>query len=235
MRLVLGASRGRIVRQLLVEGLLLSALGLIAGFAVCALTLRVLPELEGTLGSPLDLGLSIDLRSMAIAAAIAVFSTLLFALAPALVAARAELTGALKDEGFLNLSRRSSRGGRILVAMQVLLSFILLVAAGLFARTILHFESVDPGFDRNVLLLKSDFLSVGFDQSKGIDFYRRSLDRIRELPGVRAASWAENLPFEQFHSLWEEIQPELENDKWRRTDCNAITTGYFKTLGIPIL
>ncbi len=237
-RLALGASRSRIVRQLLTEGLALSSLGLITGIAVCALTLKSLPQLQGTLGTPLDLGLSIDLRSLAIASAIALFSTLLFALTPALLASRVELTGALKDQGFLNTRPRKSRGRRILVSLQVFLSFVLLLAAGLFARTILHLEFVDPGFDRSVLLVKSDFLSVGFDRSQGIDFYNRSLDRIRELPGVRAASWAEDLPFTQPYGLWERIRPVptgRNSEGWTSTDCNSITGDYFRTLGIPIL
>ncbi len=235
-RLALGAGRARIIRQLLVEGLALSGMGLIAGIAVCGLTLRILPELEGTLGAPLDLGLTVDLRSMAVAAAIALISTLLFALTPALTASRVDLTGALKDRGFLNADPRGSRGRRLLVALQVLLSFILLVAAGLFARTILRFESMDAGFDRSVLLLKSDFLAVGIDKAKGLDFYRRSLDRIRELPGVRAASWAEDLPFERTLAVLERIRPEeQESDRWLRVEGNAVSSGYFKTVGMAIL
>jgi putative ABC transport system permease protein len=173
---------------------------------------------------------------MVVAAAIALISTLLFALTPALTASRVDLTGALKDRGFLNADPRGSRGRRLLVALQVLLSFILLVAAGLFARTILHFESMDAGFDRSVLLLKSDFLAVGIDKAKGLDFYRRSLDRIRELPGVRAASWAEDLPFERTLALLERIRPEeQESDRWLRVEGNAVSSGYFKTVGMAIL
>lgn len=98
------------------------------------------------------------------------------------------------------------------------------------------------GYDRGVLLLKSDFLGWGGIEAdgavtQGIDFYRTSLERIRELPGVRSASWVEDLPLDPYHPE-EEISREpaiIGEEKWLRIECNSISSGYFRTVGIPIL
>jgi predicted permease len=244
-RLALGATRARVVRQLLAEGMVLTGLALVAGLAVCSWTLRFLPLFEGGLGSPiaggnklsLDLDPAIDLRVLFLAICIGVLTNLIFGLAPALVASRTELTSALKNQGFLSVVSSGSMWRRSLVVFQVFLSVILLIGAGLFIKTTRHFQSIDPGFDRNVLTLNSNFLSISFDLDQGLAFYRQALQRVRVLPGVRAASWAEDVPLQGFR-LQKKIRTEQPNgasDPWSSIDCNSISPGYFKTLGIPIL
>jgi predicted permease len=237
-RLALGAGRARIVRQLLTEGFVLSAVALILSLAVCGLVLQLLPAFEDSIGSQLSLNIGVDLRVFTFTAFIALFTTLIFSTVPALVAARAEITGALKDEGFLGIGRRKTRWRRILVVSQIALTVILLIAAGLFMRTVSHFESVDPGFDKNVLIVSADLPSYGPNSDKMMRFYRQTLDRVRELPGVRSASWGEDLPFNRRGSIWMRIQREqlgYGNSKWSDVRGNAVTTGYFKTMRISIL
>ncbi len=244
-RLALGAGRGRIVRQLLSEGLALSALSLVVSLVACKLTLLVLPAFEDSIGTTLSLFLGIDRRILFIAVCIGLLTTLMFALAPAFIASRADLTVGLKNQGFLSNRRDRIPWRRALVVLQVILTVILLIGAGMFMRTVWHFESIDPGFDRNVLQISSDFiLSGGFEigtadaERQARAYYRQTLEHIRELPGIRSASWAEDVPFDRRGHVYETIQPEEANDgagKWLGIQCNVISTDYFNTLGIPIL
>jgi predicted permease len=131
------------------------------------------------------------------------------------------------------------------VVSQIVLTVILLIGAGVFIRTIRHFQSIDAGFDPNVLLLSSDFfLSGAFEvgtehaEKRARIYYSGSLDQIRALPGIRSASWAEDLPFDRRGSIREEIRPEEADagqDNWLAIRCNVISTDYFKTFKIPIL
>jgi predicted permease len=244
-RLALGAGRGRIVRQLLAEGLALSALALIVSLLAYRWTLQALPAFEDSIGSTLSLVLGFDRRALFFAICLGLLTNVIFGLAPALVVSRTNLTGALKDQGFLDSCRNKIPWRRALVVFQMVLTVILLIGAGVFIRTVWHFESIDTGFNQNALLLSSDFiLSGGFEigsadaESQALTYYRQALEQIRELPGIRSASWAEDLPFERRGFIEEEICPEETKDSevnWLNLQCNVISTGYFTTLGIPIL
>jgi putative ABC transport system permease protein len=244
-RLALGAGRGRIVRQLLAEGLVLSILALIVSLAVYELTLRVLPSFEDSIGTTLSLALGMDRRALFFAICIGILTNLMFGLAPALLASGIDLTGALKNQQFLSFRSNRIRWRRALVVFQMALTVILLTGAGLFIRTICHFESVDPGFDRNVMLVGTDFiLSGGFEvgtadaETEAMTFYHQSLQQVRALPGIRSASWAEDLPFDRRGYIEQSISPEeagKDEVAWLSIHCNAISAGHFKTLGIPIV
>ena len=176
-------------------------------------------------------------RALLFAICIGLFANILFSLAPAFFTSRTDVNSILKDQTSFNPASSGFQFRRVLVTAEIALSVILLIAAGLFVRTILRFQSADLGYNRNILLLKSDSLGWGPDVSQAVDFYRRSLDQIRELPGVISAAWAEDLPLNSGH-LEEEVSrdPEdLAGNKWTEFGCNSITTGYFKTVGIPIL
>ncbi len=244
-RLALGAGRGRIVRQLLAEGLTLSALALIVSLLVCRWTIQALPAFEDSIGSTFSLVLSVDRRALFFAICIGVLTNLMFGLAPAFVVSRTYLTSALKSQSLLGCRRNKIPWRRTLVVFQLVLTVILLIGAGVFIRTIWHFESLDPGFDRNVLVLDSDFiLSGGFEvgtsdaERQALTFYRQALEQIRELSGIRSASWAEDLPYDRRGYIEESIRPEESEDtesSWLSLHCNVISTGYFRTLSIPII
>jgi putative ABC transport system permease protein len=239
-RLALGARRARVARQLLAETSVLGAMALAASSVAYGLTLRCLPAFEKYPGFILMLDLGINYRAMIFATSITLLTLLLCGLAPALGVSRVDLTMALKNQGLMTTGRGGSRWRRVLVVSQVALSVVLLVAAGLFARMIRHFESVDPGIDRDVLLLDSHFLSSSRpeDRIKATAFYRHSLEQIRRVPGVRSASWGVDSTFDRRGHLGEKIRPESlgeGNDKWLSVRSNVVSDGYFRTLGIPIL
>jgi putative ABC transport system permease protein len=121
------------------------------------------------------------------------------------------------------------------VVAQVILSVILLTASGLFIRTILHFQSVDPGFNtRDVMIVSASVRKqYGSDEAKGIDFNRRSLDLVRSVPGVSSAAWAAGEPLEP--GFGAEIRTDSDKPTFHGIDCNFVTPGYLKTVGIPML
>lgn len=242
-RLALGASRSRVVRQLLTEGVTLSGLAFVASLAVWGLTLRYLPYVEGSfnaqgaIGNPRDMELALDHRVSIIAICITLLTNLIFGMAPALVASRPELNSALKNQGFLFTGRAGSRWLRIPVVVQVALSVILLVGAGLFIRTIARFQSVDPGFDQNVLLFDVGKPFRGFDVARSRNYFHQVLERIRTVPGVLSASLARDIPPER-GAIGERMlleQCDAGGNKGRWFDCNSVSPGYFKTLSMPII
>ena len=210
-RLAIGANRFRIIRQLLTECAVLSSASLIASFVVWRLTLQCLPELEGSLGGSIgslrDLELVFDPRIFFLAASITVVANVIFALTPALLGSRFELTTTLKEQGPLN-GGAAPRWRRTLVVAQIVLSFILLVGAGLFIRFILHFESVDPGFDLNVLVVTPGAPGYGFKDKMNEGYRTRVLERINALPGVLASSWAASSPPESASAYGQYVRPE---------------------------
>ena len=244
-RLALGAGRPRIVRQLLTEGMVLSFLALAASLAVWGLTLRCLSviDIEGVFSGrsyyylPRDLELAIDHRVLIIALCITLFTNLIFALAPSLVGSRPELTSSLKNQGFLFVGGAGSRWRRIPIVIQIALSSILLVGAGLFTRTIVHFKSVDPGFDQKVVILNVGKPFYGFDVARSISYYRQVLERVQSVPGVRSASFATDIPPERagFGTRMRADQAFGGDAKWHWLRGNAVTPGYFKTLRMPII
>jgi len=237
-RLALGASRARVVRQLLAEGFVLSAIALICSLAIYSLTLQLMSAFEIPFNySQTNLELGIDHRALIAAMGIGLLANLMFGLAPALAATRTELSGSLKDQGFLGSGFRKARWRRILAVSQMILTVVLLVGAGILGRMVWRFVSADPGFDKNVLLVRSE-PTYGIDKARQLMFYRQSLERIRNLSGVRSAGWGMILPFDRRGYIVENVRPEpadYGNDNWFRIQGNAVSPGYFQTLRIPIL
>ncbi len=240
-RMALGANRFRIMRQLLTECFVLSILSLAASFAVWSLILKCFPKLEGSLsgwnGNIGDLEIAFDPRIFIIAALIALLANLIFALTPAFLGSRLDLTASLKSCGFLRGSA-GPRGRRVLVIAQVTLSFVLLVGAGLFIRLIERFESADPGFNTDVLVVNPGQPEYGTDNDRYTSYRRTILEHIRALPGVLEAGWASDVPPERGDSVYQGIRPEQSgsaNNENRWIEGNAVSPGYFKTLQIPIV
>ncbi len=236
VRSALGASRLRVIRQLIVENSVLSIASVLVSFAFCGFMLKLLLLLQGTLGMPLILEPSVDKRMLSFAVCIGIFTTILFGMAPALVASRININRFARQQESFGLDRIRLKWHRTLVTTQIALSVILLIAAGLFARTILHFKISDLGYDRESLILTSDFLSLG--RSPGVEFYAQSLERIREIPGIRSSAWAMHAPLEAAWYLPDQIRrnpTESSDDNWLDIYSNTVSPGYFRTVGIPIL
>jgi predicted permease len=203
IRLAVGGGRGRIIRQLLTEGLLLAFAGAGAGLLLAYWTTGAL---AGSLASVLPLAIEFDARPdaliMAATAGFAILATMLFGIGPALKMSRADLVSDLKeltaDNGRL-LGRRLS-GRNILVVGQIALSLMLLTAGGLFARGALKAASANPGFTyRQALLVSLDPSLIQYDEPHGRSTYRLLLERLRRIPGVEALGMASSVPFGDIH------------------------------------
>ncbi len=187
VRLALGASRLRLIRQLLTESLLLAALGGVLGLLLVYWSKGLLLTLLPT-QSPLTLNLNPDFRTLAFTAGVAVLTGLLFGLAPALRATRVDVMTTIKDNAG-TASRARSRLSKLLLVAQVALSLLLLIGAGLFVRTLRNLERVDLGFNReNVLLFRVDPTLNGYKEKRLASLYQQMLERIETVPGVRSVS-----------------------------------------------
>ena len=190
VRLALGASRFRLIRQLLTESMLLALIGGALGLLFALWGCGFLLALVGSGRDPVFLKLTLDLRVLGFTAVASLLAGVLFGLAPAWRATRVDLNPALKD-GARGSDAGSRLGlGKTLVVVQVALSLLLLIGAGLFARSLGKLKSLDAGLNReNVLLVSTNPMMIGYQEGRQTaDLYQRMLERIRAIPGVRFAS-----------------------------------------------
>jgi len=194
IRLALGAGRSRIVRQMLTESLLLAALGGAAGTFVAQLTLRLIAAFQLPGGIPIDgLDLSINGTALAATAALSLATGLLFGIAPAFRAARANVVGSLRDASRAGTARSSLRA--TLVAVQVALSLVLLVGSGLFLRSLANAVRTPLGFQPDGVVVASVHLALArYPESRAVGFYGDAVERVRALPGVSSAAWSSIMP-----------------------------------------
>jgi predicted permease len=239
LRFSLGASRGRIVRQLLIESAVLTAVAGAAGLLIASWTASLLSALPLPFGIPLEIDLNLDGRVLIFTVLASVFSGLLFGLAPAVQAVRRQHLASLGD-----LSRSVTQSsGRVrlqssLVIAQVAISLVVLISAGLFLRSLGNTLAVDPGFAlREGLVLPVDLGFSQYDEVRGRAFYRQLADRVNSLPGVRSATLAAFLPLglnHGHHWVWIEgyVPDQNESMLMKR---NMVGPGFFETMGISIV
>lgn len=238
VRLALGASRWRLVRQLLTESVLLAALGGALGIVFAVWFKDALLALRPWGGGALVLDLRLDWRVLSFTATASLLTGLLFGLAPALRATRVNLTPALKDDA-RNLSGgvRLPLGKSLLVA-QVAMSLVLLIGAGLFVRTLRNLQSVDVGFNRdNLLLFRVDAGLNGYRGVQAATLYQRLIERIEAVPGVRSATLARH-PLLSGSRRSDSISvqghtppPGAGNSVY----VNLVEAGFFETMEMPVL
>ncbi|MBA3320527.1 MAG: ABC transporter permease [Pyrinomonadaceae bacterium] len=242
VRLALGASRWRVVRQLLTESLLLALAGGVTGLLLALWSADLLqsllpPASEGMRGT---LDTSPDGRVFAYTLLLSVLTGVVFGLVPALQASKPNLVSALKDEA-VGFSRRRLSLRNLLVVAQVAVSLLLLVAAGLFLRNLRNTQHADPGFQiENGFVMTYDLGLAKYTTIRGRLFHDELLSRVRALPGVRAASLAEFVPLggpRALSPLYVEGEPAeaLQTDESSLLSHAAIATGYFQTMGIPLV
>src|SRR5580692_2126432 len=188
IRGALGAGRARLVRQLLTESMLLAALGALGGLALAWAGTRVLSSLSNDI-LPRASEIAVDGHVLAFTAAIALFTVVLFGLAPAVLMAKTDVNSALRAGGRgSSIGFRRNRLRSVLVVGEVALSIVLLSGAGLMTRSFYHLRSIDAGFDpHGVLTFSTDLPEAQYKEQQQIEFYDRALERIRALPGVSAA------------------------------------------------
>ncbi|HEV2298345.1 MAG TPA: ABC transporter permease [Candidatus Acidoferrales bacterium] len=196
VRLALGASRGRLIGQLLSESALLAVAGATAGGVLAAALSRSLVAFISTPDNPIFLDMSTDWRVLGFAAGLAALTTILFGLAPAIRAGNASPGSVLKTGGRgMTTGRERFRLQRILVASQVALSLVLLAGALLFARSLRNLLTRDPGFQQNGMLVANvDYTRLKLPAAQQEPFERDLLERIRAIPGVAAAAASNRSP-----------------------------------------
>jgi predicted permease len=234
VRLALGAGRWRLVRQLLTESLLLGAGGGVCGLLLALWTADVLPSFF-----PADqaqmLDTSVNVWTIAFIGAISIISSLLFGMAPALHASGSSALSLRASAGPASSGRRGAQLRRILVAGQVAAAVVLLVSSGLLVRSLANALEADLGFrtrDGVVLTMK---LPDGTPESQGQQYYASLLERVRGLPGVRAAGLARNLPLSRSSRRRFRVQgyePRMNEDM--ELVINVVTEGYFEAMQIPL-
>jgi predicted permease len=251
IRLALGASRARLVRQLLTESVVLAAAGGLAGMVLAAWivsALRAAPPPPGAV--PLVIAPSVSAPVVAFTAALSLLAGLVFGLVPALAASRENLVPSLKDESFVP-DQRSRRLNlkNALVVTQVGLSLVLLVTAGLFLRSLREAQSIQPGFDvQRLLSAQLPVNLLRYTSAQGREFYGQVVERTEALPGVESAAVARvpvlsdtarvvslNLPGREgpdnrFRSEGGTTQQNLD-----AVSANVVGPAYFRTLGLPLL
>jgi len=240
VRLSIGASRGQLVRQLLVESMVLSFAGGIAGVALAAAMTRGLLALMPSDGSPLLIRSQPDVRILLFTLGLTFLTGLIFGLAPALRASRPDLWTTLKDA----VGSIAGSGGSVflrkgLVTAQVALSFLLLFGAGLFVRSLQNLKSTDTGFrdvDNLVTFQLSPALN-GYDNPRTVHFYDELLDNIRATPGVKSAALTTValLHGDEWDSTTAVEGHQAKDGEDMQAFMNAVSPGYFKTMGTPIL
>jgi predicted permease len=235
VRLALGASRGRLIRQLLAESFALAAVGAILGAVIGNAVTRVLVSYLSTWEAPVFVDLSPDWRVFAFMAGLAFATAALFGIAPAIQASRAEPTEALKT-GARGIAGARSRFGvrRALVISQVSLSLVLLVGALLFVRTLRNLTTLDAGFRQDrILLTDLDLSQLKVPAPARLPYKREVLDELRRIPGVRSAASVRLFPISG--NGWNEDVRIVGSRDEKVANFNRVSSKYFETMGTPLL
>jgi predicted permease len=240
VRLALGATRARLIRQMFAESALLSGLGALGGWLLATLSMpllvRALPPMRDRATTQLALSLDVapDKRVLLFAIVVSIATALLFGLAPALAASRVSLDSVLRGA-------RSSRGVRLrpaLVVFQIALCTMLLAGAGLLVRSLQQLHGMDPGFDAGHVVTFTIYPGLsGYSQERTDKLRLALLDRVRALPGVASAASASRAVMRGSGlkmSVLPEGRPITEADSLN-TSVNTVSPEYFDTMGIHIL
>ena len=238
VRLAIGAGRGRLIRQMLVESTLLFLIGGSGGLVLARLMTGALLSLLPAVPLPIDVTLALDGRAVVFTLTLSLVAAILSGLAPAFHASRAEVVGALKSDTQGGPERIWLR--HAFVVSQVALSIVLVVGAGLFARALQRASEIDPGFDPHGVELATLDLSLGgYTADTGRVFARELIRRVRETPGVQAAALSAVMPLgDRGIGLGGLAVPGVEPRNGRRffdVDWNVITPGYFATMKMALL
>ncbi len=235
VRLALGATRGRLVRQLLAENLTLAACGGLLGVAFAWWGVAALAK--ANILDP-DFHFRPSLLVLALSTALTLLTGALFGLAPAFRTTRVALAEGIKEAGSASPGRSRMRLGKVLVGGQVALSVALLVGAGLFIRTLRNLQNIDLGYQRqNVVIVELDPTNLGYRGHRLRTFYDRLLERTRAIPGVRAAGLTSITPMGNYLQSASAAAEGYQPQPGERGGVlvNTVTAGYLPTLGIPIL
>jgi putative ABC transport system permease protein len=240
VRAAIGASRARLIQQLLIEGTALAAMGGVAGLLLAVVAVRVL-RISLPVAVAQIAPVSVDRPVLLFALAVTCLTAILFGLAPAIRASRPDVNDALKDGSSSVTGFRAHHGLRnALVSAEFTLAFLLLIGSGLLIRSFVRLSNVAPGFNpANVLTISTDLPASKYSGNPQRQaFFSQVLDRVRALPGVHSAAVTTRLPFRPFwgsSSYLVEGQPEPPPGTSPIVLNQEVGSDYFQTMGIPLL
>jgi putative ABC transport system permease protein len=234
VRLAIGASRWRVVRQLLTECAILATLGGGGGLLVAYWGAGLLLGFQQQTNLvPRALDGNLDGRALGFTLGLSLLTGIVFGLAPALVASKSDFVASLKEDtpGLGRVVRRLSLRNLLVVA-QVALSLVVLICAGLCVKSLRELQAIDPGFEpAKVMTASFDLGQNGYNEARGRQFISQLSERVATLPGVEAVSFANVVAFSDAPWTYPAI---IEGSKPQPASHNAISPTYFQTLGIPL-
>ncbi len=238
IRAAIGGTRGRLIRQLLTETMLLAVLGGVGGVLLALWATATLAATDLHIGIPLALDFHFDWRVFAYALGAAIFTGLAVGIVPALRGSRGGLEAVLRESG-RGTSTRRQRLRILMVIAEVAGSMVLLIIAALFVRSLEHSQRISLGFDpQHVLNLSMDPYELGYNEAQGREFYKELLGRVRDLPGVQSATLAFTVPMRAYAINTDALQMEGYQPPAGQAppsvSFNIVTPGYFETLRIPM-
>jgi len=239
VRAAMGASRGRVIQQLLTESLVLAFLSALAGLAIAYAGRSILWSFRPPFIRDSDLDLGFDSHVLLFTLSVALLTAVLIGIVPAFKAARPNLTEVLKVGGRGNtVGWASSPFRSMLVVTEIALALVALVGAGLFIRSMQNAQRIDPGFESsNLFMFNFDLGALHYDEGHGQQFFRAAIERAKTSPGVESVTIADNPPLIGgfARTIFPEGQDEASGYRGTLTQLNDITPTYFQTLRIPLV
>jgi predicted permease len=236
-RMALGATRSRILRQVLTESLLLSVIGGVAGLFLGYISRNLIPWLMRTGWDGGEMPVGFDWRVFGFASAVTLLTAIFFGLAPAWRSTNSEISAALKEGARTATRKHKAWSGKAIVGFQVALSTLLVISAVFFLRTLVNLNSVDPGFHtQNLLLFDISAPKTRYPDRKGADLHRRTEEALAAVPGVQSVS-VTNMPL-LAGAHWDrkiQIQGSNLTDTNAQTMTLSVGPQFFSVMSIPIL
>ncbi len=239
IRASVGAARGRIIRQLLTESVLLSLLGGALGLLIAVFGLKALLRFGPNMLPRLN-EIGIDGRVLGFTFLVSLLTGVIFGLAPALRASRVDLNGVLKDSVRNSASASQHRARSLFVVVEVALSLVLLIGAGLLVRSYGYIQNASPGFNpKNVLSFRLSLPNSKYKGPAVTNFYKQLQERIKALPGVQSVGTSYSLPMSSVALAWGPITIEgyvpTNSSDFIMSNERFVSPGYFAAMGVPLV